>query len=646
MPEFVAKRWVRSAQIIAFCLCFLLLSIFHWSFGLIGALFLPVLFFTLYRAERLFQKEFYHYILNLTRHVRRVKRFSAEHFPIGILLYDQDKKITWHNHFIKQVIKDQVLIGVNLLDAFKGWRKDEQFRWEWEGKIYQVNHLPDESVYYLQDISEQIGLRNKYQDEQTVIGIIYLDNFDEVGQSEQGETLLVNQVYEKISAWALKYDLALKRYDEDKMFFVTRKKDLEKLIQSRFDILDEIRKIIGKNKIPFTLSIGMAGIGETIVERSQNALAALNIALARGGDQAAVQNEERILFFGGKTNAVEKRTRVRARVVSQAISNLMQDHKRVLIMGHRVPDMDALGAAIGMAKFAEIHGCQAKVILNEENTSIDKLLSMIQEHQELKGLFINSEKVYPWIDDSETLLVLVDTHKPTLAIDPELVKKSRKIIVIDHHRRGEEFVKDPVLVYIEPYASSTCELVTELLQYQDQALTLSALEASALLAGIVVDTKRFAYHTGVRTFEAASFLRRQGADLFLVQSLLKEDLDRYLKRAEMIQHTELLYDGKIALIVGNESEVYDQLLIAQTADTMLNMQGVSASFVVGRRSDQLISISARSQGEINVQIIMEKMGGGGHFTNAAIQLEADSIDTVREQLLHVIDQMIRKGDES
>lgn len=647
MPEFVSKRWVRSSQMMVVCFCFLFLSVFHWVFGLVGALSLPILFFALYRAERLFQKRLYQYILGLARNVRRSKRFSIEHFPIGILLYDQEKKIIWHNQFIEQMKDQQLLLGANLKDVFVGLQEEPQFQWSWKGKTYQVRHIKDESVYYFEDITQLMRLKNKNEQEQTVLGFLYLDNFDEVGQdmSDRDGALMANQVYSEISAWAVTYDIALKRFDEDKMFFVTRKQELEKLIESRFGILDEIRKITEKNKIPLTLSIGIASKGNTIVERSQNALAALNIALARGGDQVAIQDSERIVFLGGKTNAVEKRTRVRARVVSHAIGNLLRDHERVLIMGHRDPDMDALGAAIGLTKLATIHDCKVNVILNEENPSIERLLKKVREQKELKYLFISSEKAYPWIENPNTLLIMVDTHKPTLAIDPELAMKAKKIIVIDHHRRGEEFVKDPVLVYIEPYASSTCELVTELLQYQDQVVKLNTFEASTLLSGIAVDTKKFAYHTGARTFEAASYLRRQGADLFLVQSLLKEDLQRYLERAELIRHTELLYNGKIAVTMGSEEEVYDQLLIAQTADSLIEIQGVVASFVIGRRADNMISISARSQGEINVQLIMEQMGGGGHFTNAAIQLEGDSLNEVKQQLLAVIAQFVNRKEE-
>lgn len=649
MPEFVTKRWYRSKQIMIVCFILLLLSIYHWIFGLLGVLIIPILFFTLYRTERISQKEWQKYILHLTRRIRRSKQLAIEYFPVGILLYNQEKKIVWHNSLLGQLMGQKGLVGLPMKQIFSELRDERQFQMDLQGKTFQVYHHPELKTYYFQDITELVKLTQKYEQEQVVLGYLHLDNLDEIdqGMSEQDETLLINQVYSKISLWAQKYDLAYKRYDEDKIFFVTRKEKLEELIETEFEILDEIRDLTRKNKIPYTLSIGVAGIGDTIRERSKNAFAALNVALARGGDQAAVQVQDRILFFGGKTNAVEKRTRVRARVVSHAISNLMRDHKRVLIMGHQSPDMDALGAAIGMAKCAQVHDCDTRIILNEGNASIDKLLESLYKHKLFKNLFISSEKAYQWVENPNTLLILVDTHKPTLALDPELLKRSKKVVVIDHHRRGEEFIKDPVLVYIEPYASSTCELVTEILEYQDRIVELYPLEASALLAGIVVDTKRFAFHTGVRTFEAASFLRRQGADLTIVQTFLKEDMDRYLKRAELIKKAELLYNGTIAIAMGNEDEVYDQLLIAQTADALLNIHRIIASFVLAKREDHLVSVSARSQGDLNVQFIMEQMGGGGHFTNAAMQIEGKSLLEVKEQLLHAIEEFVnREGEES
>ena len=647
MPEFVAKRWYSQAIVFGISILFLLLAIYHWLFAIFGLGIMILFLWIHYQSEKGFQRHLHHYILSLTQKTHNSQQFAVHHFPIGILLYNQEQKIEWVNSFVQKMIKDSILIGTNICEVFPGLKKEENFQWEYQGEVYQVTHFPKERVYYFQVVTKEIRLKEKYKQEQIVLGYIYLDNLEEVvqGLTEQEETLLLNQVYSKISAWAHQYGLSIKRYDEDKMFFVTRKKELEQLIKSRFAILDEVRSLTAENPLPITLSIGISNKGDSIVERSKNALAAIDVALARGGDQVAVQVGEKMIFFGGKTDAVEKRTRVRARVISHAIRNLFHNHKQVYIMGHRDPDMDALGAAIGIAKFAKIHNSQVKIILNEGNASIERLLKAVSEHPALKDLFIHSEKVIQSIGHPQSLLVLVDTHKPSFAIEPKLIHQANKVVVIDHHRRGEEFVEDPVLVYIEPYASSTCELVTELIQYDDRVFQLDPLEASALLAGIVVDTKNFAFHAGVRTFEAASFLRRQGADLTIVQSLLQENLDRYIQRSELIKNTALFYNGKIAIAMGKEDERYDQLLIAQAADALVNMQGVKASFVIGRRDNGMISVSARSRGELNVQIIMEKMGGGGHFTNAAIQIEEGTLAEVKEQLQSILEETFNLGGE-
>lgn len=647
MPEFVAKRWYVQAIGFGISFVFLLLSLVHWIFSLLGLGSLIVFLWLLYRTETRFRIQFHRYLLTLTRRIRRSHQLAIHHFPVGVLLYNQENRIEWYNTFVEQMISRPDLIGMKLGEVFPDLKKEEKFQWNNKDRFYQVNHFPKERIYFFQEVTEETELREKYQQEQVALGYIYLDNLEEIvqGLTEQDETLLLNQVYSKISSWAQQYGLFIKRYDEDKMFFVTRKKELEQLMRSQFAILDEVRSLTSHNSLPVTLSIGASSKGESLIDRSQNALAAIDVALARGGDQVAIQTGEKMIFFGGKTDAVEKRTRVRARVISHAIRNLFRDHQQVYIMGHRDPDMDALGAAIGIAKFAKVHDCQAKVIFNEGNASIEQLVQAIAKHDTLSDLFIHSDKVVSLIGHPQSLLVLVDTHKPSFTIDPRLIEQANKVVVIDHHRRGEEFVKDPVLVYIEPYASSTCELVTELIQYEDRVFQLDPLEASALLAGIVVDTKNFAYHAGVRTFEAASFLRRRGADLSIVQSLLQENLDRYLQRSELIKQTELLYDGKIAIAMGEEDERYDQLLIAQAADALVNMQGVKASFVIGRRENGMISVSARSRGELNVQMIMEKMGGGGHFTNAAIQLEGSSLSEVKKQLQIHLEKTIHQGGE-
>jgi c-di-AMP phosphodiesterase-like protein len=395
------------------------------------------------------------------------------------------------------------------------------------------------------------------------------------------------------------------------------------------------------NKIPLTLSIGIGAETTSLVELGNMAQTSLDIALGRGGDQAAVKAGSRLSFYGGKSNAVEKRTRVRARVISHALRDLIRESDKVIIVGHKEPDLDAIGAAIGVLKAVQVNNKDGFIVLDDINPSIARLMEEVKLHESLYDYFIHPDQAISQAT-SRTLLVVVDTHKPSMIIEPKLLERTARIVLVDHHRRGEEFIKDPTLVYMEPYASSTCELVTELLQYQTERLSLDVLEATSLLAGIVVDTKSFALRTGARTFEAASFLRRYGADAALVQRFLKEDLSMYIRRAEIIRHTEVHLES-LAIAIGDEDKAYPQLSIAQAADTLLNMSDILASFVVAKRTDDHVSISARSLGDVNVQVIMEKLGGGGHLTNAAAQFEHKTVVEVVAMLKKALEEMDQEG---
>jgi c-di-AMP phosphodiesterase-like protein len=349
-----------------------------------------------------------------------------------------------------------------------------------------------------------------------------------------------------------------------------------------------------------------------------------------------VKVEQRQTFYGGKSNAVEKRTRVRARVVAHALRDLIKESGNVVIMGHRLPDMDSMGAAIGVLKAAKLFGKEGYIVLEGINPAIQKMMELIKEEEWLVKRFVTPDQAYDLID-GRTLAVVVDTHKASMVKEPKLLTLTDRIVVVDHHRRGEEFIHNPVLIYMEPYASSTCELVTELLQYIHERVVLDVAEATALMAGITVDTKNFSLRTGARTFEAASFLRRNGADSMLIQRMLKEDLDDYIKKTEIIKHAEIEYDH-VAIAVTEPGRKYSQLAIAQVADTLLNMTDVMASFVIAERTDGLVGVSARSLGHMNVQVVMERMGGGGHLTNAAAQLEGKAAE-VAAKLRDILDEM-------
>jgi c-di-AMP phosphodiesterase-like protein len=384
------------------------------------------------------------------------------------------------------------------------------------------------------------------------------------------------------------------------------------------------------------------GVGtgvSSLPELGSLAQSSLDLALGRGGDQVAIkQTNGKVKFFGGKTNPVEKRTRVRARVISHALKELISESDKVIIMGHKSPDMDAIGAAIGIQKVARLNQREGYVVVNfnELDTGVRRMMKEIEKNEELFSKFITPEQAMEIATD-DTLLVVVDTHKPSMVIEEKLLHKIEHVVVIDHHRRAEEFIHNPLLVYMEPYASSTAELVTELLEYQPKNGRIEMLEATALLAGIIVDTKSFSLRTGSRTFDAASYLRGQGADTVLVQKFLKEDVDTYIKRAKLIETVQFYREG-IAIAKGQPDQIFDQVLIAQTADTLLTMDGVVASFVISNRSENMIGVSARSLGDINVQVIMENLEGGGHLTNAATQLHDATLDEVEARLKEAIDE--------
>ncbi len=374
------------------------------------------------------------------------------------------------------------------------------------------------------------------------------------------------------------------------------------------------------------------------------AQSSLDLALGRGGDQAAIKKVNgKVKFFGGKTNPVEKRTRVRARVISHALKELVTASDKVIIMGHKNPDMDAIGASIGILKVAEMNEREGFIVLdsNQVEASVSRLMQEIRQKETMYSRMISPDLALEIATD-RTLLVIVDTHKPSLVIEEKLLAKIDNVVVIDHHRRGEEFIENPLLVYMEPYASSTAELVTELLEYQPMRGKIDMLEATALLAGIIVDTKSFTLRTGFRTFEAASYLRAQGADTILVQKFLKEDVQTFIKRSKLIESVYFYQDG-IAIAKGSEDSLYDQVVIAQAADTLLTMNGVIASFVISKRAENAVGISARSLGDINVQVIMELLNGGGHLTNAATQLVDITVAEAEQLLQHAINEYLEGG---
>lgn len=643
MHKFLVKRWHGHHMLLSMIVLILLnigLLLYDWIASIAGFILTGIVFYYSIRAERAFRRDLHDYLMTLTHRVKHAGSSVIQEMPIGIILYGEDGLIDWHNPFVGKLLDRESAVGEEVRELFpelseKREQQENKIIWHLNDRIYEVLHKSEERLLYIQDVTEYELLKEKYNEEQIAIGIVTLDNLDEVtqGMEDQARAVLLAQVTSRINEWALEHEIYLRRSASDKFIIILNQRTLKELEQNRFEIIDHVRDLTAEHKLPLTLSIGIAAESESLIELGQMAQSSLDIALGRGGDQVAVRAGQRLSFYGGKSNAIEKRTRVRARVISHALRDLIKESDHVIIAGHRAPDMDSLGAAIGVLKAVHLSNKKGYIVMEEMNPSIQQLMDELTAHDDIYDSFVTPEQALNVVT-SESLIVIVDTHKASMLAEPRILNHSSRIVIVDHHRRGEEFIRDPVLIYIEPYASSTCELVTELLQYFHERIKLEPIEAAALMAGIIVDTKNFTLKAGARTFEAASFLRRHGADPAVTQHLLKEKLEDYIEKSEIIKNAKIIYDH-IALSVAEPGHPCSQLVIARAADTLLNMAGVYASFVVGELPDGRIGISARSSGKINMQVIMERMGGGGHLTNAATQLEG-TLDEAVEQLMQVL----------
>lgn len=633
----------------------LLLLYWHMWVGIIVAVLFTTVLLIGWQLEKRLYEETEKHIETLSYRMKRVGEEALLEMPIGILLVNEHWTIEWANPYMARELEFDSIIGENLFtlsEEFHTLVKQEDNKEQTislSGKKFKILYKPEEKLLYFFDITEQTELETLYYADRSVIAVLFIDNYDELaqGMEDQTRSQLNSMVTSLVNNWGAGYGIYVKRISSDRFIAVLNESILLELEKTKFAILDEIRETTSKLNLSLTLSIGVGAGSSSLVELGQLAQSSLDLVLGRGGDQVAIkQPSGKVKFYGGKTNPAEKRTRVRARVISHALRDLIQDSDQVFVMGHQLPDMDAIGAAVGVRKMAEMNQINGYVVINfdELDQSVTRLMQEVKSKPELFERFITPEEALSKLTD-RTLLVVVDTHKPSMVIDEKLLNRAEKVVVIDHHRRGEEFISNTMLVYMEPYASSTSELVTELLEYQPKHDKISMLEATAMLAGIIVDTKSFTLRTGARTFEAASYLRTNGADTVLVQRLLKEDIATYIERSKIVQTVEFFREG-IAIAHGEETKPYSQVLIAQTADILLTMKGVSASFVVAKKDNGDVGISARSMGEINVQVIMEKLGGGGHLTNAACQIKNGMIETAIEQLKLAIIEIVEGGQST
>ncbi|WP_077702064.1 DHH family phosphoesterase [Virgibacillus dokdonensis] len=655
MPDKQKKPTLRNHVWFIYTISIILLGFiwyFQWMLGMIMTVLLVVSFYYSMRSEQALQDEAEKYITTLSYRVKKVGEEALLEMPFGIILYNDDFKIEWANPYMNR-FDDGSLVGDSLHklseDLIPMIKENKEKIWfELQDYVFETVVKKEERLLYLFDRTEQSELQIQYRNEQTVLGFIFLDNYEEITQNmdDTNKSRLNSQVTSVLNKWSKHHGLYLKRTSQERFLAVGTKEILTNLEKSKFEILDEVRALSGERNTPVTLSIGIGMGNVDLPTLGELAQSSLDLALGRGGDQVAIKDETgKVRFYGGKTNPMEKRTRVRARVISHALKELIRASDNVIIMGHKSPDMDSIGAAIGILNIALANDVEGYIVFdpNDIDTGVYRLVDKIKEDEVLWQYFVDPDEANSLINN-RSLVVVVDTHRPAMVASEVLLQKSDYKVVIDHHRRGEDFIDNPTLVYMEPYASSTAELVTELLEYQPKKLKLRMLEATALLAGIIVDTKSFTLRTGSRTFDAASYLRSKGADTVLVQELLKEDIEVYVERSKLIERAQI-YRNQIAIAKAKEGQIHGPVLIAQTADILLTMSGIAASFVISERKDGRVGISARSLGAINVQVIMEKMNGGGHLTNAATQIEDTTIDEVEQLLKDILDEYY-EGSES
>ena len=625
-------------------------SIFN-VYSLVIYLLMGLLIFVLYnKQKKKASEQMERYISKLTNRIKDSSEKGINKFPIGIIVIDEDKNIEWANNFIYKNIKVEEIKGLNILDLMPEIEDlfnletpvDNQF--EIFGKHFKVNYQKDSGYVYFFDITESKVVMQRFRDTRPIILNLSLDNYEDVYDSLDDEVAsrLDATIVVTLTDWAKKNSIYLKRIDEDRFIGLLNVKDLKKIEKDKFQILDTIRSLKEDFGAPITLSIGVGMGTDFLPELGELAKSSLDLALGRGGDQVAMKDiDGTIRFYGGKTNPQEKRTRIKARVVSNALADIVSDSDKIIVMGHRRPDFDAIGACVGIYTFAKFLNKECYIILNDSDRdeTIQKVMFEIDNlDEQLSRVFVDSDEAWELMTPQTTLIV-VDTSDASRVLDAAILSKANRKVVIDHHRRGEDIITNPLLTYIEPYASSASELIAELIEYQTKIEKISPIAATIMLGGIVVDTQNFSIRTGSRTFDAAAYLRSNGADPTKVKTILKEPFENFMNRVEIINNS-IQKSPEIIMAKAPENKYYTNVMLAQSADLLLTLKGIECSFVIGYLDEGKVGISSRSLGNINVQLIMEELGGGGHLANAATQIEGINLDEALERLNDAIDKVL------
>ncbi len=601
----------------------------------------------------------------------QVQKVLLKEFIVPYALLDNNGKILWMNDAFAKLCGKTRRYRKGVTNLFPDLTKDKlpkeneaEVTFQYDGKDYRaimrtmsIQRLLEESglieteghndltALYLFDETEMNQYIRQKEDEKLVTGLLYLDNYEEALNSveEVRRSLLVALIERKLNKYFGEVDGLIKKLEKDKFILVMRQRSLEELKKNRFNILEDVKTVNIGNDMAVTISIGIGINAPTYSQNYEYARIAIDLALGRGGDQVVIKDRDQMTYFGGKSQQMGKSTRVKARVKAHALREFMVSKDKVVVMGHKIPDVDSIGAGIGIYRAAKSLNKKAHIVVNNPTMSVRPIIESFRDNQDYdENMFISSDEARDIVDDN-TVVVVVDTNKPSYTECEDLLHMSKTIVVLDHHRQGSEVIQNAVLSYIEPYASSACEMVAEILQYFSDDIRIYNIEADALYSGIIIDTNNFTSKTGVRTFEAAAFLRRCGADVTRVRKMFRDDIQSYRAKAEAIRHVET-YKGCFAIAVCPTDGVDSPTVVAsQAANELLNIDSVKATFVLTDYQNKIF-ISARAIDEVNVQLIMEKMGGGGHINMAGAQLPGATIDEAIEQLKKTIDQMIKEGD--
>ncbi len=628
-----------------------IICIYNPIFILPGIIIYVVLLIYAYWTNNKRQEELTEHIKNLTFSLDKVAKVALVNSPFPLIIAETNGNLIFRNTKFNQEFAN---VDINnyltkILQDVKAEIKnnDKKEKIFDEIKIDKKNYrlygdympLRDEYIItiYFVDNTKLVELETLFDNKDMYIGLIMIDNYEEIIQRipDDEKTQLMAEIEKSLYNWASEFKGLILKAERDTFVCIFEKQYMKEIAEKKFDILDNIKELQPSDKMQFTLSIAISNDGADNLEKYKTAQAALDIVLGRGGDQAVIHEGDKYTFFGGRTQELEKRTKVKARIISHALEGLIQESSRVMIMGHSNSDMDCMGSSMGLYRIVKTLEKEVNLVLNTNGNNLEAFLDELQTEQEYDNLIITPQEAISKIDD-DTLLIVVDTNKKNYVESLDLLEKAKKIVVIDHHRRSPDYIENATLTFHEVYASSASELVTELVEYAQSDLELTNIEAEALYAGIMMDTKNFTFKTGVRTFEAAAYLRKSGVDIIKVKKWFQSNLDTYNKISNIIGKAELVYDT-IAISIYDEEDKEANIICAKAADELLTISNITASFVLGKLDDK-ICISGRSIGDINVQIILEKLGGGGHITLAGAQVEGMDIEEAKQELVNRINE--------